>query len=83
MMIGDWLITVTEDAYLWIKQRDSSIWARLLLMLFYVVNFLVFQLVNLFAQLRWPFSAIVRFINSFRPVPSGYPIPVNETSTST
>jgi thioredoxin len=80
MMLGDWLITVTENVYFWIKQRNSSIWARLLLMLFYMVNFLVFQLVNLFAQLRWPFSALVRFINSFRPVPSGYPIPVNETS---
>ena len=80
MMIGDRLITITEDVYLWIKERDSRIWARLLLMLFHVVNFLVFQLVNLVAQLRWPFSAIVRFINSFRPVPSGYPIPANETN---
>ena len=80
MMIGDWLITVTGDVYSWIKERDSKIWAKLLLMLFHVVNFLVFQLVNLVAQLRWPFSAIVRFINSFRPAPSGYPIPANETN---
>ena len=57
-MMGDWLITVTEDTYFWIKQRNSKVWARLLLMLFHIVNFLVFQLVNLFAQLRWPFSAL-------------------------
>jgi len=80
MMIGDWLITVTGDVYSWIKQRDSKIWAKLLLVLFHAVNFIVFQLVNLVAQLRWPFSAIVRFINSFRPIPSGYPIPANETN---
>jgi len=80
MMIGDWLITITEDVYLWIKERDGKVWAKILLVLFHVVNFLVFQLANLFAQLRWPFSAIVRFINSFRPVPSGYPIPANETN---
>lgn len=80
MMMGDRLITITEDVYLWLKGRNSKIWAKLLLMLFHMVNFLVFQLVNLFAQLRWPFSAIVRFINSFHPVPSGYPIPVNEIS---
>jgi thioredoxin 1 len=80
MMIGDWLITVTGDIYSWIKERDTKIWAKFLLVLFHAVNFIVFQLVNLIAQLRWPFSAIVRFINSFRSIPSGYPIPANETN---
>lgn len=80
MRIGDWLITQTEAVYFWIRKHDGKMWARLLLILFHVINFIVFQLVNLIAQLRWPFSAIVRLINSFRPVPSGYPIPANETS---
>jgi len=80
MRIGDGLITATENIYFWIKAREKKVWARVLLVLFHIVNFIVFQLVNLFAQLRWPFSALVRLINSFRPVPSGYPIPANETS---
>lgn len=78
-MIGDWLITITQDAYIWIKEREGKIWAKLLLVLFNIVNFLVLQIANLFAQVRWPFSAIVRSIKSFSPVPSGHPIPVNES----
>ena len=80
MRFGDRLITLTEDVYFWIRKHDGKIWARPLLILFHVINFIVFQLVNLIAQLRWPFSAIVRLINSFRPVPSGYPIPANEAN---
>lgn len=79
MMIGDWVISTTEYIYSWIRKREDKIWGKLLLVLFHVVSFIVFQLVNLFAQLRWPFSAIIRFINSFYPVPSGYPVSVNET----
>lgn len=77
MRLGDGLITATENIYYWIRTREQKAWARALLVLFHIVNFIVFQVINLFAQLRWPFSALVRLINSFRPIPSGYPIPVN------
>ena len=78
MNIGDGLLTITENIYIWIRKHDGTIWAWLLLMLFNIVNFLVFQLVNFFAQLRWPLSAIVRFIKSFRVTPAGHPIPVDD-----
>jgi thioredoxin 1 len=78
MRIGDHIITAENNIAFWIKQQSGNIWAWPIRLLAHLLGFLVFQATNLFAQLRWPFSAIVRFIKSFFPIPPGEPIPVNE-----
>ena len=78
MMIGDWILTKQKNLYTWLKNQEGKIWIWPLRFLINILNFIFFQLTNLFAQLRWPFSAVVRIINLFHAVPSGYPIPVND-----
>ena len=78
MRVGDWILTQQENLYYWIDRLPRALWAWPIRILGQIFLFVVFQITNLIAQLRWPFSAIIRLINSFQPVPSGYPIPVNE-----
>jgi thioredoxin len=77
MKIGDWLLATEDVVGAWAYQQKDKIWGWPVRIFIYVLGFLVFQFANLFAQLRWPFSAIVRWIKSFRSIPDGEPIPVN------
>lgn len=78
MKVGEWLIY--QQAY-WSYRLDKlprTVCAWPIRILGQILLFLVFQITNLVAQLRWPFSAILRLIRSFLPIPPGMPIPVNE-----
>ena len=77
-MIGDWILTRQRILYLWLRTQEKKAWIWPLRLLITVFDFTFFQLTNLFAQLRWPFSAILRLINSLHDTPSGYPIPAND-----
>jgi thioredoxin 1 len=79
MKIGAWIITIESNLSFWIEQQSGNMWTWPIRLLAHILGFLIFQLTNLFAQLRWPFSAFARFIKSFYPVPPDQPIPVNET----
>ena len=78
MSIGDWIITIQNFMYSWAYQNKQNIWTLPIRILIYVTGFLFFQLTNLYAQLRWPFSALFRFVKSFWAPPLGEPIPVND-----
>jgi thioredoxin 1 len=77
-MIGDWVITIEKNLYSWANTHSENIWMWSVRVLIYIFGFLFFQLSNLYAQLRWPFSAVLRFGQSFFPVAHGRPLPVNE-----
>lgn len=78
-MIGEWLLSAQESFWLWTKKYRGRLLEWPTRILFSVINFIFFQVMNLFAQIRWPFSAIVRFIKSFQATPPGIPVPANET----
>jgi thioredoxin 1 len=78
MNIGNWTLTILETIYSWINKLPSKTWTLPIRLLGNVLLFVAFQVINFIAQIRWPFSAVVRLINSFQETPSGYPIPVNE-----
>lgn len=78
MNIGDLIISAQNSIYYWAYQNKQNIWTLPIRILIYVVGFIFFQLTNLFAQLRWPFSALYRFIKSFWSISLGEPIPVND-----
>ena len=78
MKIGDWIITQQSYLYFWIDELPRTLWALPIRIIGQVFLFVIFQITNLIAQIRWPFSAIFRLIKSFQPIPPGYPIPVNE-----
>jgi thiol-disulfide isomerase/thioredoxin len=80
MKIGDWIIAMEDTMFSWANKHKDNIWNWPIYILIHIIGFLVFQLSNLFAQIRWPFSAVIRFIKSFRAIPSGEPIPANETT---
>lgn len=75
--MGEWLMTVQESYWLWTKKQERGLLKWPTRIIFYIISFVVFQLLNLTAQVRWPFSALVRFINSLRQIQPGTPIPVN------
>ena len=77
-MIGDWILTKQRAVYSWLRKNEGKVWIAPLRFIIIVLDFVFFQFSNLFSQLRWPFSAIVRFVSSFRDIPSGTPIPVND-----
>lgn len=78
MRIGDWIITQQSYLYYLIDQLPRTVWTLPIRIIGQIVLFIIFQITNLIAQVRWPFSAIVRLIKSFQPIPPGYPISVNE-----
>lgn len=78
MRMGDWMITQQNYLYYWLAELPRTVWTLPIRILGQIFLFIVFQFVNLVAQIRWPFSAMVRLIKSFQPIPPGYPIPVNE-----
>jgi thioredoxin 1 len=78
MDIGNWILVMQESIYFWIRKLPSKAWALPIRLLGNVLLFVVFQVINFIAQIRWPFSAVVRLISSFQKIPSGYPISVNE-----
>lgn len=78
MGIGNWIMTQQENLYYRLDVLPRTVWAWPIRILGGIFLFIVFQLINLVAQIRWPFSAVVRLIRSFQPVPPGYPVPANE-----
>jgi thioredoxin 1 len=78
-MIGEWLMSVQESFWIWTTMYRGRFLEWPTRLLFSVINFVFFQILNLFAQIRWPFSAFVRFIKSFQVTLPGIPIPANET----
>jgi thioredoxin 1 len=78
MRIGDWIITQQNYLYYRIDKLPRTAWMLPICLIGHIFLFIIFQITNLIAQLRWPFSAIVRLIGSLRPVPPGQPIPANE-----
>jgi thioredoxin len=78
-MIGEWLMSAQESFWLWTRKYKGQFLEWPTYILFSIINFIFLQVLNLFAQVRWPFSAVVRFIKSFHANPPGIPIPVNET----
>lgn len=80
MRIGDQILTFEREVYSWAYKQKGKVWFWPLRILILVLSFLFFQFANLFAQIRWPFSAMVRFIKSLRPIPLGEPIPANDAT---
>jgi thioredoxin len=79
MIIGEKMMAIQEGFWSWTKKFKGSFLELPTRLLFTIVNFVFFQFTNLFAQLRWPFSAVVRLIKSIFPIPDGHPIPCNES----
>jgi len=71
------LMAIQESFWFWTRKFEGKFLAWPTRILFSVINFIFFQFLNLFAQIRWPFSALVRFVKSSSTVPFGYPIPAN------
>lgn len=78
MGIGDRIITWQDFLYDWLNGLPRTVWTLPIRILGQLLLFVVFQITNLVAQIRWPFSAIVRLVRSFQPIPPGHPIPVNQ-----
>ena len=72
-------MVIQEAFWSWTKKFNGSFLELPTRLLFNTVNFIFFQFTNLFAQLRWPFSAVVRLVKSIFPLPDGHPIPCNES----
>jgi thioredoxin 1 len=79
MIIGEKIMAIQEAFWSWTKKFTGTFLELPTRLLFIIINFIFFQFTNLFAQLRWPFSAVVRLIKSIFPIPDGYPIPCNES----
>ncbi|HUI88035.1 MAG TPA: thioredoxin family protein [Anaerolineales bacterium] len=82
MDLGDWILNFQVSIYSWVDNLPSRAWAGPIRLLGRVLVFVIFQITNLVAQLRWPFSALARMIRSFWPIPAGYPIPVRDRGLS-
>jgi thioredoxin 1 len=78
MRLGDWILTLQEDIYSWVNKLPRTGWILPVRFLGHLLLFVIFQMTNLVAQLRWPFSAVIRLITSFQPPAPDRPIPVNE-----